>query len=126
MKRSIKTIICTVALSTLFAFNLSAKEKGSEKVTGFGTSIFASKENKIQVNVDKYNESTTTIFLQDGRGNVVYRESMGKNQTKFRRLLDVSQLPTGNYQILVVSKGEKISKTFELIEKLSTRVIMVE
>jgi|GEM_PF-5427670 len=126
MKTSIKTIIFAFALSTLFAFNVSATDKGSKKATGFGTGIFASINNKIQINVDKYNKAAVTISLHDASGNLVYRESLGNNETKFRRLLDVSQLPSGSYKVQVASNGEKVIKTFEVSEKLSSRVVTVE
>ncbi len=125
MKNSFKTIICAVAFSALFAFNVSANDKETKKVNGFATGIFANKEGKINVNVDKYNDAETVIILIDQRGSVIYREVLGNSLTKFRRTLDVSQLPYGSYRLQVSSKGEKITKAFDVAESVARRVITV-
>jgi hypothetical protein len=123
MKNSFKTIICAIAFSALFAFNASADDKEAKKVTAFGTGIFASKEGKVFVSIDKYNASPTIVMLEDAKGNVVYKEVMGKNEKKFRRTMDVSQLPSGSYTIQISSEGQKQTKTFDLTEKTAERVI---
>lgn len=125
MKKSIKTIICAVAFSALFAFNVSAEDKEAKKVTGFATGIFATKEGKISVNVDKYNDAQTMVALLDERGNVVYREKLLNSLTKFRRMLDISQLPYGSYRLEVSSLGEKVTKTFE-VAGVTSKVITLK
>lgn len=123
MKNSIKTIICAFAFATLFAFNANADDKESKKATSFGTGIFASKEGKIQVNVDKYNNAPTAVTLEDDKGNLAYREIVTSGTKKFRRTLDVAQLPAGNYTLKIVSGGDKQTKTFEILDKTAARSI---
>ena len=123
MKNSIKTLICAIALSTVFAFNASADDKETKKATGFGTGIFTTKQGKISVNIDKYNEKPTIILLEDVKGNVLYKEVISKNETKLRRSLDMSQLPAGDYDLKVISNGEKQTKRVELQEARPERLI---
>jgi hypothetical protein len=42
MKNSIKTAV-TFALSVLFVYNVSAADKDSKAISGFGASVFTSK-----------------------------------------------------------------------------------
>ena len=123
MKNSIKTLICAFALSTVFAFNASADDKESKKATGFGTGIYTTKQGKISINVDKYNEKPTVILLQDQKGNVLYKEVISKNETKLRRSLDMSEMPAGEYELKIVSNGEKQTKKLELQEAKPERLI---
>jgi hypothetical protein len=55
MKTLLKTVICTFALSALFAFNASADDKEAKKITGFSTGIYTCVSGKVNVNIDKYN-----------------------------------------------------------------------
>ena len=123
MKNSIKTFVCAFAFATVFAFSATADDKESKKATSFGTGIFASKEGKIHVNVDKYNNEDTAVTLEDDKGNEAYREVVSRRTKKFRRTLDISHLPSGNYIVKITSGGAKQVQTFELVEKTSARTI---
>ncbi|WP_221390725.1 T9SS type A sorting domain-containing protein [Dyadobacter sp. NIV53] len=123
MKTSAKNFIYALALTTVLAFSASAEDKKTKKVTAFGTGIYATKTGKINVNVNKYNEKLTVIQLQDKRGNILYQEVVNKNETKFRRSLDVNELPTGEYTLQIMSDGEKQIKKVEVNEKHPERVI---
>lgn len=126
MKNSLKTIALAVVLSATFALTSFASDKEAKKTSSFGTSIYASRSGKIQVCVDKFTASKTIIVLTDKRGNTMYKETVGKNVDKFRKSLDVSELPTGNYYIEVYGNGEKHLHHFELSEKPAERKISFE
>lgn len=123
MKNSIKTLICALALSTVLAFNVSAEDKETKKVTGFGTGIYTTKAGKINISVDKYNHKPATIELEDKKGNIYYQEVVGKNKTQFRRSLDINQLPAGEYTLYITSNGEKLTKKLEVNDKQPERLI---
>ncbi|MDQ6478412.1 hypothetical protein [Dyadobacter sp. LHD-138] len=126
MKNSIKTFICAFALVTSAAFTASAADKETKKSTGFGTGIYTTKAGKINVLVDKANaEAKTTLLLKNDKGDVVYREVIDKNLQKFGRTLNVNDLEAGNYEINVISNGEKQSKSFKLTEQTTERVLNI-
>lgn len=126
MKTSIKTIICAFALLTSVAFTASAEDKETKKSTGFGTGIYTTKTGKINVLVDKgNNEDKTTLLLKNDKDEVVYREVIEKGLKKFGRSLNVNDLEAGQYKINVSSNGETQSKTFQLTEQKTERVLHI-
>ena len=126
MKNSIKTFAVAIALIAA-SFTANAEDKETKKSAGFGTGIYTTKSGKINVFVDKVNaDSPTTILLKTKNGQVVYRETVGKNEQKFGRSLNVNELSAGKYEIEVSSQGEKQSKSFELSEQKAERVLAIK
>ncbi|MDQ6477415.1 hypothetical protein [Dyadobacter sp. LHD-138] len=126
MKNSIKNIISALVLVASISFSAVAGDKEVKKVTGFNSGIYASKDGKIKVNIDKYNDASTAILFQDSKGKVFYREVAGKHDKKLRREIDITQLPAGDYTLEIVSKGEKQTKEFQLLEKVVERSIKMD
>ena len=126
MKTSAKNFTYALALSTVLAFGASAEDKNTKKVTAFGTGIYATKTGKINVNIDKYNQKPTIIQLEDQRGNVLYEEVVNKDNTKFRRSLDVNELPAGEYTLQIMSDGQKQSKKVEVNERHPERMLSMD
>ena len=126
MKTSIKTLVCALALVAT-AFTANAEDKEIKKSVGFGTGIFASKDGKINVLVEKTNvNASTTILLKNAKGEIFYRETVAKNNQKFGRILNVDALEQGKYEIEVTSKGKTQSKSFELSAPSTERVVAVQ
>lgn len=126
MKTSIKTFVCALALVAT-AFTANASDKEIKKSVGFGTGIFASKDGKINVLVEKEDvNASTTILLKNAKGEVFYRETVSKNNQKFGRILNIDALEQGKYEIEVTSKGKTQSKSFELSAPSTERVIAVK
>ena len=126
MKNSIKSLIAAFALSTVLVFNASANDKETKKVTGFGTGIYASKSGKINVSVDKFNNKSTVILLENSKGEILYRETAGKDETRVRRSLNMTDMPAGEYKLQIVSGGEKQVKFVELYDKQPERLISMK
>ncbi|NIJ53215.1 T9SS type A sorting domain-containing protein [Dyadobacter arcticus] len=126
MKTSFKTIALAIAFSAVFGFNSFADDLEAKKTSNFGTGIFASKSGKIHISLDKYTNDNTVVLVTDQSGKLMYREVVGKDVTKFRKTLNVSELPAGTYQIEIAGKGEKQVKTFEVSEKKAEREISVK
>ena len=127
MENSIKTFVCALALVANATFTANAEDKETKKAAGFGTGIYSTKSGKINVLVNKVNaEGSTTILLRNEKGDVVYRETVNKNTQKFGRTLNVDDLASGKYEIEVASQGEKQTKSFELSEQKSERVLAVK
>jgi hypothetical protein len=126
MKNYIKSLIAVFALSTMFAFDASAEDKESKKAAAFGTGIYMMKSGNVNVSVDKFNNKPTVVQLENEKGDILYREVTGKRVTKFRRSLNISTLPAGNYTIEVTSDGQTQSKKLELHEKKAERLISLK
>ena len=126
MKNSIKTFAVAIALIAT-SFSANADDKETKKSAGFGTGIYSTTSGKINVLVDKVNaESNTTLLLKNENGEVVYKETVGKKEQKFGRTLNVDELSAGKYEIEITSKGEKQSRSFELSEQKTERVLAIK
>lgn len=126
MKTAVKSFICACAIITSVAFHASAEDKETKRATGFGTGIYTTKAGKINVLVEKVNnEAKTTLLLKNHKGEVVYREVIQKGLIKFGRTLNVNDLEAGQYQIDVISNGETQSKTFQVTEQKTERVLHI-
>lgn len=126
MKTSIKTIAYALALVTSFTLAASAKETDTKKASGFGTGIYIDKGGKINVLVDKQDaDANTTLLIKNEKGDIVYREVILKDNQKFGRVLNVENLEAGQYEINVVSKNEKQTKTFQLSPQKTERSLLI-
>jgi len=123
MKKSVKTIVFAFVFSAAFAFSAVASDKEAKKVTSFATGIYVTKEGKINLNVDKYTSSKTTILITNRAGSVIYREVLGKDLSKFKRSLNVDALPSGKYTLEVSSNKEKQTNHFEISEEIKSKEI---
>lgn len=130
MRTSIKNIAYAVALVISFTFAASAKNiepKEPKKAASFGTGVYINKEGKINVLVDKQNaDAKTTLLIKNEKGDVVYREVLEKENQKFRRILNVEKLEAGQYELNVVSKNEVQTKSFQLNEQKTERVLSIK
>lgn len=125
-----KTTIKTFAIAFAFiaaAFTAQAEDKETKKTSGFDTGIYTTKSGNINVMVEKAGtDANTTIALKTVKGDVIYKETVGKKNQKFGRSLNVDDLKPGTYEIEVSSQGEKQSKTFELSSPQSERILQVK
>lgn len=127
MKTSIKTFVCAFALVAAATFTANAEDKEAKKSTGFGTGIYATKAGKINVLVDKANaDSRTTLILKNEDGQVVYRETIGKNEVKFGRTLNLDEMNAGKYSLDIISGSEKQSRSFQVSEQKTERFLTVK
>lgn len=125
MKTSFKTFAFVLAF-VASAFAANAEDKEAKKAT-LGTGIYPTKTGKINVLVDKANaETSTTLLLKNASGEVVYRETVGKNQQKFGRTLNLDSMEAGQYKLDVISGNEVQSKTFQLSEEKVERIVTVK
>ncbi|REA57151.1 hypothetical protein DSL64_24655 [Dyadobacter luteus] len=126
MKTSVKYLALVFAFVAT-AFTANAEDKETKKSAGFGTGIYATTKGTIRVLVEKVNtEANTTIYLRNEKGNIIYRETVGKNLQQFGRTLNVDDLSAGKYQIEVICNGEKQSKSFELAAPKMERTLLVK
>lgn len=126
MKTSFLALTCAVALFAPLS-SAADDDKGTKKSAGFGTGIYPTKEGKINVYIDKVDtNSPTLLLLKNSRGEIMYREVIGKGFQKFGRRLNVDYLESGNYEIKVIINGEAQSTSFQLTEERIERVLRVD
>jgi len=124
MKTSIKTFAAALVFVATVSLYANAEDKENKKSAGFGTGIYTTKSGKINVRVDKYSiDAPTMLLLRNEYGEIIYRETINKREQKIGRILNVNDLDPGKYAIEIMSKGEKQSKTFELSEQKTERVL---
>ncbi|MCF2444693.1 hypothetical protein L0657_12055 [Dyadobacter sp. CY345] len=126
MKNPFKTIISVFVLASVISFSTFANDKEIKKVTGFNSGIYASKDGKIKVNIDKYNRASTSILFQDAKGKVIYKEVAGRGDKKLRREINTNDLAAGKYTLEISSQGEKQTREFQLEEKVTERSVKID
>ncbi|WP_170983022.1 DUF3244 domain-containing protein, partial [Dyadobacter frigoris] len=88
---------------------------------------YINKGGKINVLVDKSDDNAaTTILVKNEQGDVVYREVVAKGNQKFGRQLNVTDLEAGKYEIDVTSKNETQTKSFQLSDQKTERVLTIK
>ena len=126
MKTSFKTFAFALAF-VASTFAAQAEDKDSKKASSFGTGIYPTKSGKINVLVSKADASSNTVLLlKNESGNVVYRETVGKDNQKFGRSLNMDQMEAGQYKLDIISGSEVQTKTFQLTEQVTERVLTVK
>ncbi|MEO6686223.1 MAG: hypothetical protein ABIN24_09665 [Dyadobacter sp.] len=127
MKTSIKNILVAFVVVTSFAFTANAEGRDNKKTSDLNTGVFINKEGKINVTVDQGNvDAATTISIINESGEVVYSEVIERGNQKFGRVLNVDKLEDGQYEIEVKSKNDSQTKTFQVSEPKSERVIEIQ
>jgi hypothetical protein len=126
MKTSVKTFAFALAfIASTFAAN--AEDKENKKPTSFGTGIYPTKDGKINVLVDKANlESNTVLLLKNENGDIVYRETVNRDTKKFGRILNMDQMEAGQYKLDIISGDEIQTKSFQLSEQKTERILSVK
>lgn len=125
MKKSVQLFALVFAFVAT-AFSATAEDKEAKKSSGFGTGMYATKSGTIRVMVEKIDKkASTTIRLKDHQGKIVYAETVSRSIQLFSRTLNVDELSTGKYEVEIMSDGEKQTKSFELIQPKSERILQV-
>lgn len=127
MKNSVKTFAIALALLASATFTASAEDKETKKASTFGTGIYPTKTGKINVMVDKINKDARTVLLiKNENGDVIYRETINKNEQKFGRSLNLDEMEAGKYRLEIISGDEIQSKTFQLSAQKTERMLTVK
>ncbi|KAA6430341.1 hypothetical protein FEM33_25380 [Dyadobacter flavalbus] len=127
MKNSVKTFAFALALLASATFTASAEDKETKKASTFGTGIYPTKTGRINVLVDKVNNDANTVLLiKNENGDIIYRETINKNEQKFGRSLNLDEMEAGKYRLEVISGNEVQSKTFQLSAQKTERMLTVK
>lgn len=69
---------------------------------------------KLAVAVAKYHQKRLSLRLVNPKNEVLYQETLGKNQSKYSRKLDLSTLPDGLYQLQITDGQDTVVREVNL------------
>ena len=122
MKTLIKPLLLALSLG-IFTASVSiseAKPIRPTKVASYKTGIFTSTDGKLHIALDKQTGGAVEIQLKNDAGNVVYNRHLGKNESKYRTRLNLSELPDGVYKVEITNGVETTTQTVTLATQFPT------
>ena len=114
MKTTIKTLVCALALSSTVAFANPTEEKTAAK---FEASAFTTKDASIRVAIKKNVHERVYLTLSDAKGEVLFAETIPKNDMNYAAKLNLSELADGVYKIEIVAGKDRIVKQLNVSTK---------
>ncbi|UFH54713.1 T9SS type A sorting domain-containing protein [Spirosoma sp. KNUC1025] len=106
MKTFIKSFALALSLGILTAGVSVSEAKPIGRPTSavsYKTGIYTSVSGKLHIALDKQTGGAVDIRLKNADGKIMYREHLGKNESKYRTQLDMSELPDGVYQVEITN-----------------------
>ena len=125
MKTTIKTLVCAFALSSTVAFANPTEEKTAAK---FEASAFITADASVRVAVKKNVHERVYLNLRDAKGDVLFTETISKNDMDYAAKLDLSNLSDGAYQLEITAGKDKVVKQLNVQTKpvVAERKVTVE
>ena|GEM_PF-609761 len=125
MKNTFKTLACALALSTTVAFANPTEEKTAAK---FEASAFITKDASIQVAVKKNVHERVYLTLSNAKGEVLFTETILKNDMSYAAKLNLSELADGAYKIEIVAGNDRVVKQLNVSTKTTdvARIVTVK
>jgi hypothetical protein len=103
-----KTILTTLLLMTALASTTLAQDQPQNtRSTTCQTGMYTTAEGKLNINLEKQKGQPVHLRLVNHKGTVLFDERIPKNLTRVSRRLDLSELPDGVYQVVVVDGQER-------------------
>jgi endo-beta-N-acetylglucosaminidase D len=120
MKTIIKSIACALALTTTVAFAHPTEDKTSAKnrpEATFESSTYITTDANIRVAIKKNSPQRVYLTLKAANGDVIYTQTVGKNETNYATKINVSNLEDGVYQLEIASGKNRVVKSLNLSSK---------
>lgn len=109
-----KTLIKSLAFALTLGFATSAASFAETNPGGrpssegsYQSAIYTTNSGKLSIALDKQAGSAVDIRFKNTDGEVLYSKHLGKNESKYRTRLNLSDLPDGVYQVEITSGIEK-------------------
>ncbi|GAB4040565.1 hypothetical protein [Spirosoma jeollabukense] len=113
-----KTLIKSLALALTLGFVTSVSTFANTNpggrqtvVSSFKSAIYTTVGGKLSIALDKEVGGVVDVQLKTKDGRVVYSQHLGKKESKYRTLLNVSELPDGDYQVEITNGVERTLHT---------------
>ncbi|QHV94389.1 MULTISPECIES: T9SS type A sorting domain-containing protein [Spirosoma] len=131
MKTLIKPLLLTLSLGILtsFASFSEAKPGRPATVASYKSGIYTTLAGKLSIALDKETGGTVDVRLKNSDGSVVYSKHLGKNESKYRTRLNLSELPDGVYQVEITNGVETTTQNVTLATQQPTtpsRVVAIK
>ena len=108
-----KTLIKSLALSLTLGFVTSSATFANTNpggrqtvVSSFKSAIYTTVSGKLSIALDKEIGGVVDVQLKNKDGKILYAQHLSKKESKYRRLLNVSELPDGDYQVEITNGVE--------------------
>ncbi|WP_461127785.1 T9SS type A sorting domain-containing protein [Spirosoma aerophilum] len=111
MKTLLTTLLLAASLTATSSSVTQAENQPARKptqVATYQTGIYTTTEGKLQIALDKQTGGALTVRLVNQKGDVLFDQQIGKQQTSARLRLDLSELSDGAYQV-VISNGRDVT-----------------
>lgn len=113
MKTIIKTLFVAVALVATSYANVNANNPS--KTASFEVGMYQTVNTlKLNLMVEKQVGDRLEIAIKNDKGEVLYTETIAKNDAKYHGKFDFSQLGDGQYSVEISGGKEKIVKNINL------------
>ncbi|SFD16776.1 hypothetical protein [Spirosoma endophyticum] len=109
MKTLIKSLALALTLGfvTSFATFANTNPGGRQTVVAsFKSAIYTTVSGKLSIALDKEIGGVVDVQLKNKDGKILYAQHLSKKERQYRRLLNVSELPDGDYQVEITNSVE--------------------
>ncbi|MBD2703510.1 hypothetical protein IC229_22890 [Spirosoma sp. BT702] len=113
----ISKVAASILLSASTLFNPT-----TPKTLSFGASAYVTVNHEIRVAVEKSTDVSVVVLLRDKNNDVLYRQNLGKKESRFAMKLNVDQLADGVYELEVKSSEGSIRKQLNLSTEAAKQV----
>ena len=121
-------LMSKVAVSALLsAFTLI--NPTTPKALSFDASAYVTSSNQIRLAVQKSTDQSVLVILRNTDNQVLFRQSISKNEATYAVKLNVDELADGQYEIEIKSNEGSIHKQIKLTTspiQMSTRLIAMK
>lgn len=113
MKTIIKTLFVAVTLVATSFANINANNPS--KTSSFEVGIYQTVNTlKLNLMIEKQVGNRLEITIKNDKGEILYTETIAKNDAKYHGKFDFSQLGDGQYSVEIANGKDKIIKNINL------------
>ncbi|WP_077924078.1 hypothetical protein [Spirosoma sp. 209] len=127
-----KTLIKSLALTLLTGIATASVSLAETKpivrptaAASFKTGVYSTPSGKLHISLDKQTGGTVDVRLKDAKGTVLYSERLGRNETRYRTRLDLSELENGTYE-LEMTNGVETTRQTVVINAQQQRIVNIQ
>ena len=117
MKTLIKSLALALSLGIITSAASFAEANPGGRPTAavaYQSGVYTTVNGKLNIALDKQTGGVVDIKLKNAIGEVVYSQHVGKNESKYRTRLNLSELPDGVYQVEITNGVETTTHTITL------------
>ncbi|MVM35922.1 T9SS type A sorting domain-containing protein [Spirosoma sp. HMF4905] len=109
MKTLIKSLALALTLGVATSAATFAEINPGTTAASYQSAIYTTNSGKLSIALDKQKGGAVDVSLKDAEGKVVFTRHLGKNESKYRTRLNLSELADGVYQVEITNGVETTS-----------------